>query len=163
MSDQFNGRRKAILEKRLAELYEEYEAAYAQLGRMLADVDALKIRRQIAYLDEAIKEVEAQLAQLDSGVGGGRVTAVAPGAAPAATELADHAYLLQLIEIINRRFNLSELRGLCLHFSLDLDDLPGEGKRRKVEELVQYLNRHLRLGELVSVGRRERPDIDWPV
>ena len=156
MSEQFNGRRKAILEKRLAELYEEYEAAYAQLGRMLADVDALKIRRQIAYLDEAIKEVEAQLAQLDSG---GRATAVAPGA----TELADNAYLLQLIEIINRRFNLSELRGLCLRLSLDLDDLPGDGKRRKVEELVTYLNRHLRLRELVSVGRRERPDIDWPV
>jgi hypothetical protein len=160
MSEQFNGRRQAILEKRLAELYEEYEAAYAQLGRMLADVDALKIRRQIAYLDEAIKEVEEQLAQFGQAGGRGE-TAVA--SAPSMTEPADAAYLIKLVEIINHRFDLSELHSLALHFSIDLDDLPSGGKRRKVEELVKYLNRHLRLGELVSVGRRERPDIDWPV
>jgi hypothetical protein len=158
MSTDFASRRQTILKKRLAELYEEYEVAYGQLGRMLSDTDALKIRRQIAYLAEAIRDVEQQLTPVGGGDRGG--TAVVPD--PTMTELADNAYLIKLIEILNMRFNLSELHGLALHLSVDLDDLPGEGKRRKVEELVTYLNRHLRLGELLRVGREQRPDIDWP-
>lgn len=160
MSNDFQTRRKTILEKRLAELYEEYEAAYAQLGRMLADTDALKIKRQIAYLDEAIKEVEGQLAQLDerdSGEGNGRQ----PANDRANAENADAAYLVKLTDILNTRFDFSELNSLAFYLSLDLDDLPGEGKRRKAEELVKHLNRRQRIEELVAIGKQRRPDINW--
>lgn len=160
MSSDFTSRRKTILERRLAELYEEYEAAYAQLGRMLADTDALKIKRQIAYLDEAIKKVEEQLAQFSESEGregNGRN----PSDNSVASENADTAYLLKLTDILNTRFNLSELNTLAFHLSLDLDDLPGEGKRRKAEELVKYLNRHQRIKEMMAVGKAQRPDINW--
>lgn len=161
MSNDFNSRRKTILEKRLAELYEEYEAAYAQLGRMLSDTDALKIKRQIDYLDEAIKEVEGQLAgigQEDEGEGNGRQTANER----ANPENADAAYLVKLTDILNTRFDLSELNSLAFYLSLELDDLPGEGKQRKVEELIKYLNRHQKLAELVTIGKKNRSDIAWP-
>lgn len=160
MSNDFQTRRKTILEKRLAELYEEYEAAYAQLGRMLADTDALKIKRQIAYLDEAIKEVEGQLegfGEGDSGEGNGRQ----PANDRANAENADAAYLVKLTDILNTRFDRSELNSLAFYLSLDLDDLPGEGKRRKAEELVKHLNRRQRIEELVAIGKQRRPDINW--
>jgi len=159
MSNDFAARRRTILEKRRAELYEEYEAAYAQLGRMLADADALKIKRQIAYLDEAIQEVEGQLAGIgkgDEGEGNGRRPA--PNRA---AENADHAYLVRLANILNTRFSLSELNTLAFYLSIDFDELPGEGKRRKAEELVKYLNRHQRLDELVKIGQQQGSDIDW--
>ena len=160
MNNDFNSRRKTILEKRLAELYEEYEAAYAQLGRMLSDTDALKIKRQIAYLDEAIKEVEGQLGEIgqgDDGEGNGRQ----PANDRANAENTDAAYLVKLTDILNTRFDLSELTSLAFYLSLDLDDLPGQGKRRKAEELVKHLNRHERIEELVAVGKQRRPDINW--
>lgn len=160
MSNDFNSRRKTILEKRLAELYEEYEAAYAQLGRMLSDTDALKIKRQIDYLDEAIKEVAGQLGgigQGDDGEGNGRQ----PANDHANPENPDAAYLVKLTDILNTRFDLSELNSLAFYLSLDLDDLPGEGKRRKAEELVKHLNRHQRIEELVAIGKQRRPDINW--
>lgn len=163
MSNDFNTRRKTILEKRLAELYEEYEAAYGQLGRMLGDTDALKIKRQIAYLDEAIKEVEQQLGQLSERSdkeGNDRHTA--GNKAAAAAETVDVAYLVKLTDILNARFDLSELGTFAFYLSIDLDDLPGEGKRRKAEELVKYLNRHQRLAELVRIGKQRRSDINWP-
>lgn len=160
MSNDFNSRRKTILEKRLAELYEEYEAAYAQLGRMLADTDAIRIKRQIAYLNEAIKEVEGQLEDFgkgNEGEGNGRDASNDS----TASESADAAYLVKLADILNTRFDLSELNSLAFYLSLDLDDLPGEGKRRKAEELVKHLNRHQRIEELVAIGKLRRPDINW--
>jgi hypothetical protein len=158
MSNDFAARRRTILEKRRAELYEEYEAAYAQLGRMLADADALKIKRQIAYLNEAIQEVEQQLAQL----GGKDEEENGRRPAPNRTaENVEHAYLVKLAEILNTRFSLSELNTLAFYLSIDLDELPGEVKRRKAEELVKYLNRHQRLDELVAIGKQKRPDINW--
>jgi hypothetical protein len=161
MSNDFASRRRPILEKRLAELYEEYEAAYAQLGRILSDTDTIKIKRQIAYLDEAIKEVEQQLKQLaeTGGKEGDGRGAAGDSAAPESSEVAN---LIALVDILNSRFDLSELRTLAFHLSIDLDDLPGEGKRRKVEELVKYLNRHRRLDVMVKVGKQRRPDIHWP-
>jgi hypothetical protein len=151
MSRDFATRRREILEKRLGELYEEYEAAYSQLGRMLAETDALKIKRQIAYLDEAIKEVAQQLGQF-SGEDGNE------GNAAATT---DAAYLVKLTDILNTRFDLGELRTLAFYLSIDLDDLPGEGRQRKAEELVKYLDRHQRLEELLTIGKQRRPDIRW--
>jgi hypothetical protein len=160
MINDFASRRRTILEKRLAELYEEYEAAYAQLGRMLADTDTIKIKRQIAYLDEAIKEVEQQLKQLTAT--GGKEGDGHGAADEAASEASASLNLIALVDILNSRFDLSELGTFAFYLSIDLDDLPGEGKRRKAEELVKYLNRHLRLDELLRVGRQRRPDIAWP-
>lgn len=148
-------RRREILEKRLAELYEEYEAANGQLGRILAEADVLKIKRQIARLDEAIKEVEQQLGQLSGGDG----HSPADGGSAAATT--DAAYLVKLTDILNTRFNLGELSTLAFHLSIDLDDLPGDGKRRKVDELIKYLDRHRRIEELIRIGKQRRPDINW--
>ncbi|MFX0196430.1 MAG: hypothetical protein ACFFCW_09935 [Candidatus Hodarchaeota archaeon] len=55
---------RETLEKRLAELLEEYQAASDQLGRTRDDVDRIRIERQIKELDKKMKEVNSELNKL---------------------------------------------------------------------------------------------------
>ena len=71
-------------------------------------------------------------------------------------------YLTELRQILNARFNRGELRTLCADLGVDYHDLPGEGTGEKARELIEYLERHNRLSELVELGRVDRPDISWP-
>jgi serine/threonine protein kinase len=61
MPDSFADLKRQTLEKRLADLSEEYQAANAQLGRLLSDVERLRIQRQIADLEQQIEQTEAAL------------------------------------------------------------------------------------------------------
>jgi S1-C subfamily serine protease len=67
-----------------------------------------------------------------------------------------------LRELLVEGFSESELRDLC-PFELDVDyeSLPGQGKAGKTRELILYLKRRSRIGELIEVGRRKRPDLPW--
>jgi hypothetical protein len=71
--------------------------------------------------------------------------------------------LIRLHEILAKRFDVEELRTLCFHLGVDYDDLKGEGKTGKARELVAFLERHRRIGELVAIGKQLRPDADWDV
>ena len=69
--------------------------------------------------------------------------------------------LTRLRQILAARFNEGELRTLCFDLGIRYDTLPGEGTENKARELVDYLERHDRIHELVSTGERLRPDIPW--
>lgn len=71
-------------------------------------------------------------------------------------------FLTELLEIINKRFNLEELQIFCYHLGLQFDNLGGDGKQTKAKNLIDNLERHNRLFELIEVGREQRPDISWP-
>lgn len=58
--------KRKTLEQHLQDLYQEYEAANRQLGRMLGDVDRLRLQRQIKDLEQEIREVEGQIRSLAS-------------------------------------------------------------------------------------------------
>lgn len=88
---------------------------------MLNNADKLKLKRQIADLDETIKEVEQQLA----GLGQGGNEAGNNDNAAAGCEQADTSHLIKLNDILNNRFNLDELNSLAFSLGLDLYDLPG--------------------------------------
>lgn len=78
-------------------------------------------------------------------------------------ELYSREDLLKLYRILSERFNLEELRSLCFEIGdVDYDDLPGSGAKDKARELVTFLARRNRLTDLLNIGRRTRPDIDWP-
>jgi hypothetical protein len=66
-----------------------------------------------------------------------------------------------LRQTLEARFSESELRTLCFDLAVDYDGLPGAGKTDKARELVSYIERHGRMGELLEGVRRQRPDIHW--
>ncbi len=66
-----------------------------------------------------------------------------------------------LRRLLIKHFDIDELRTLCFELGIDYDSLRGESRDDKARELVTYLERRGRLDELVEVGRRLRPDIDW--
>jgi uncharacterized protein YhaN len=59
-----DARKQAVYEKRLAELNEEWEAVYSQIGRELDEVNQLRLKRQAQQLEQEIADVENQLNQL---------------------------------------------------------------------------------------------------
>lgn len=60
MSD-FERTKKSMLERRLAALLEEYEAANSQLTRALDEVSRLRLQRQVDDLERQIQELEGQI------------------------------------------------------------------------------------------------------
>ena len=48
------------------------------------------------------------------------------------------------------RYDLEEMRTLCAKLGVDYDNLRGEGKDSKSRELILWLDRRSRLGELVT-------------
>lgn len=51
------------------------------------------------------------------------------------------------------------MRSLCFDLGVDFDSLPGQGKADKARELVGYLERRNRVGDLLCSVARQRPDI----
>lgn len=73
-----------------------------------------------------------------------------------------------LQRLLDQRFSLEELKGLCFDLKpyvsdLDYENLPGEGKAAKARELVTHLDRREALGILLGWMRVERPDIALPL
>jgi hypothetical protein len=67
----------------------------------------------------------------------------------------------QIHRVMTERFDEDELRTLCFYLDVDYDVLRGEGKVSKARELLLYLKRRGRIGEVVDIGKELRPDISW--
>lgn len=65
MPESFSQLKREELEKRLADLKEEYKAASAQWSRTRDEAERLRITRQMDALEEAIKNSERELKTLD--------------------------------------------------------------------------------------------------
>ena len=70
--------------------------------------------------------------------------------------------LTQLRQLLVERFSDDELRTLGFDLGVDYEGLPGAGKAAKARELVAYLERRMRLADLVRVAQQSRPDVAWP-
>jgi hypothetical protein len=73
----------------------------------------------------------------------------------------DRRYQIGLRMSLSTRFSEEELRTLCYDLNVDYDDLPAQGKANKARELVAHFERRDNVSELVTVGRRLRPDVPW--
>jgi hypothetical protein len=62
----FSGRKRAALERRLAALTAEYEAAAAQQLRVRDDAENLRLQRQCEHLEHEIQNLEHELNRLSS-------------------------------------------------------------------------------------------------
>lgn len=73
----------------------------------------------------------------------------------------DDKSVVALFELLLRHFNLDELRTLCFRLGIDFDSVEGSGKAGRARELLLYVNRRGRLGELVDEVQQMRPDIQF--
>ena len=64
-----------------------------------------------------------------------------------------------LRQILVSNFSDNELRDLVFDMGEDYDNLPGPNKSGKARELITFAERRKRLGDLVALIQRLRPDI----
>lgn len=69
--------------------------------------------------------------------------------------------LTYIYRLLNQHFSLEELKTLCFDLGIDYENLSGSGKAAKARELVLYLDRRGQLPKLISVGKRQRPNVQW--
>jgi outer membrane protein assembly factor BamB len=78
---------------------------------------------------------------------------------PAATLPTFEGDRMQFHTLLVEHFDEQELRTLCFALNVDYDDLPVSGKANKARELIIYLERRGRLGELLYLCQQERPHL----
>lgn len=71
-----------------------------------------------------------------------------------------HMDLAKLLELIDERFSLEDVRTLCFYTAVDYDNLGGDGKRDKARELIIFLNNRGQLPKLLEAMTQVRPQID---
>jgi hypothetical protein len=69
--------------------------------------------------------------------------------------------VLALRDNLDTYFSVGELKSLCFDLGIDYENLSGSSKSGKVLELIQMVQRHGRLSELVDLVRQERPHASW--
>lgn len=70
-------------------------------------------------------------------------------------------WVTDLQNALNRYFSNDELEALCLSLGLDYEGLPGESKKRKVVELIQYMVRTERVDQLIQTCGKVRDNVNW--
>ncbi|MFN8474289.1 MAG: hypothetical protein U0822_18995 [Anaerolineae bacterium] len=68
---------------------------------------------------------------------------------------------VSLLDTLDRRFSLEELKDVCFRLDVSYDDLPGTALREKARALIEYLQRRDALASLLRLGLQIRPDIRW--
>ena len=150
---------RTLIEQQRAELEAQLDLLSAKLKalRQALAIEAsaavkFQLEQQIAQAEAERSQLAARLDQLES--------APVPTSAPTAATFAP-APRAALREKLIRHLNDSELRALCDDLAVDYESLPGSGKADKARELIAYLERRLRLGDLLSLLRSQRPEVDW--
>ncbi len=109
-------------------------------------------------LEPLTEQVEAAAEQLND-----LFQEAAGATTPSAVQVTDdHAVWVQLRDLLLDGFNNDELADLAFELDIDVEDLPAERSAR-AREMVNYLGRRGRLGELSAAGFRARPALAWPL
>lgn len=67
----------------------------------------------------------------------------------------------RLRETIVKSYSMSELKVLCSDIGVDFEELAGEDKALKAQELIQYLDRRQQLSILITYCSKTRPNVQW--
>lgn len=71
------------------------------------------------------------------------------------------ALLMELRDVFNTRFDSEGLAMFIQAFGVDPENIPGNTRAMKALNFAKHLWQHDRLTDLLIIGPRERPDIDW--
>lgn len=102
-------------------------------------------------LKHLIEEARARIAELDP----------APGRTPAPAPLARGPSRDLLLFNLAEKSSLDDLQVMCFDLGIDFDDIPGQAKPTRAANIIRHLERRARLADLVTWGKRKRPDLRW--
>ena len=68
---------------------------------------------------------------------------------------------IKLYAMINECFDNAEIRELCFRLDLDYEDLSGDTKKVKIQELIAKCRRTSQLVALIECCEEKRPNFDW--
>jgi hypothetical protein len=68
---------------------------------------------------------------------------------------------IKLREILENYFDENDIETLCFDLRCDYESLEGQGKTRKIVELIKEFSHQGRLGELIDYCAKQRPNIAW--
>lgn len=68
---------------------------------------------------------------------------------------------LKLLQELNRLFGMNDVKKICFGLSEDFDNISGDTKEVKIQNLLELCRRNGRLSNLESILQAERPHIDW--
>lgn len=69
----------------------------------------------------------------------------------------------QLNERMQSSFDLNDIKALCFSLGIKKDSIAGDTIEVKIIELIEHMQRHGRLSELVAVCQKMRPRLNWKV
>lgn len=150
------GYKRRALERRLTQLLEEHQAATDQLGRTLAAVDTLRLKRQVEALEREIEEVNRELEGQPRTAGS---PAVAPPASAATYDLA------VVRDLLLHAFTAADFRRLFLYTTqADLRPLvrefgEEEGLAKMVDRAIEYCVARDLLPDLLREVEEARPRV----
>lgn len=68
----------------------------------------------------------------------------------------------KLKSLIERHFDLDELKDICFDLDIKYDDIPAKTRGEMARELIEYCHRRGRLIELLQLLTQKRPNASWP-
>lgn len=71
-------------------------------------------------------------------------------------------FLIDVRQFINTTYSLEEFQTLCFDLQIDYENLNGEIKWAKIQDLLILIAKEERLPSLLSILHQERPHIEWP-
>lgn len=74
----------------------------------------------------------------------------------------NHFNYKQLRKLIEKRFDLEELRTLCFDLNINYDELSGDRLSTKTVALVEYMRRFGQMPQFMEALENARPVLDWP-
>ena len=93
------------------------------------------------------------------------IQALSPGTGrvpiPSSVQLPILPGRIPLRELLTAHFDESELRTLCFYLSIPYEDLSGQNRSDRINALIEHVERHRRIDDLLHIGRRLRPDVPW--
>ena len=81
---------------------------------------------------------------------------------PAGKDTAGLEARTQLLVLLLRHFDENGLRELCFRLGVIYDDLSGDTRRIKAQELIAALERQGRLYRLIATVQKLFPNVEWP-
>lgn len=125
----------------------EHPLAFGQAGEVVALTPAI-----LAIMTPVIAFVAQE-------AGAASPAAVGDAFTPPAVALQSRNALL---EMLNTRFSLEELKTLSFRLNIDHEQIGAAGKEEFARELILYCERRGLPAELLRQCRAARPDLDWP-
>ncbi len=68
----------------------------------------------------------------------------------------------QFIDLLTDHFNIKELKDLCNRLGIDSDRIDSSSKETLISDLLSYLDRRLQIPTLIDIGKKLRPELNWP-